>query len=62
MSKNLNNTTINLTRIAKKFRDKMKGFTREMVVNAAKSLDGRIKIKNKQEKKEVEYPLFFVFN
>ena len=47
MFKNLSNIAINLTRIAKKFRDGVEGFTREMVVNAAKSLDGRMKIKDK---------------
>ncbi len=40
----------------------MEGFTREMVVNVVKSLDGRMKIKGKQEKKEAEYSLFFIFN
>ena len=40
----------------------MDGFTRKMIINAAKSLDGRIKIKGKQEKKEAEHPLFSVFN
>ena len=40
----------------------MDGFTREMVVNVIKSLDGRMKIKGKQEKKETEHPLFSIFN
>ena len=62
MFKNLNNTAINLTRIAKKFRDKVKNFTREIVINAAKSLDSRMKIKNKQEKKKTEYSLFSILN
>jgi len=40
----------------------MDGFTREIVINAAKSLNDRMKIKDKQEKKEIEYLLFFVLN
>ena len=47
MSKNLNNTAINLTRIAKKSRDGVEDFTREMIVNAAKSFDDRMKVKDK---------------
>ena len=47
MPKNLSNTAINLTRIAKKFRDGVEGFTREIIINAAKSLDNRIKVKGK---------------
>ncbi len=47
MSKNLSNIVINLTRIAKKFRDRMKNFTREIIVNVAKSLNDRMKIKDK---------------
>ena len=47
MSKNLNNIIINLTRIAKKFRDKIKDFTREIVINVIKSHNGRMKIKDK---------------
>ncbi len=47
MSKNLNNIAINLTRITKKFRDRMEGFTREMIINAAKSLNNRMKVKSK---------------
>ena len=50
MFKNLNNTAINLNRITKKFRDEIEGFTREMIVNAAKSLNNRIKLKDKQKK------------
>ncbi len=62
MSKNLSNAAINLIRIAKKFRDGMKGFTREIVINAAKSLNNRMKIKGKQEKKEIKHPLFSILN
>ncbi len=62
MFKNLSNAAINLTRIAKKFRDGMESFTREMIVNAVKSLDGRMKIKGKQKKKEAEYFLFSILN
>ena len=40
----------------------MDDFTRKMVVNAAKSLDDRMKIKGKQKKKEAEHPLFPVLN
>ena len=40
----------------------MNGFTREIIINVAKSLDDRIKVKDKQEKKEAEYFLFFIFN
>ena len=58
----MSNVAINLTRIAKKFRDEMKGFTREMVVNVAKSLDSRMKVKGKQEKKEAKYFLFPILN
>ena len=47
MFKNLNNIVINLTRIVKKFKDEIEGFTREMVVNAAKSLNSRMKVKDK---------------
>ncbi len=51
-----------MTRITKKFRDKIDDFTREMVVNVAKSFDGRMKIKDKQEKKKAEYSLFPILN
>ena len=47
MSKNLSNVIINLIKIAKKFRDRIKNFTREIIVNAAKSLNNRMKIKDK---------------
>ncbi len=47
MPKNLSNTAINLTRIAKKFRDRIENFTREIVINVIKSLNGRMKIKDK---------------
>ncbi len=40
----------------------MDGFTRKIVVNVAKSLNSRIKIKNKQKKKEAKHPLFSIFN
>ncbi len=62
MFKNLNNIVINLTRIVKKFKDEIEGFTREMVVNAAKSLNSRMKVKDKQEKKKTEYLLFPILN
>ena len=38
---------VNLTRIVKKFRDGIDDFTREIVINAAKSLNDRMKIKDK---------------
>ncbi len=62
MFKNLSNTAINLTRIAKKFRDKIENFTREIVVNATKSLNNRMKVKDKQEKKKTKHPLFPILN
>ena len=40
----------------------MDGFTREIMVNAAKSLNNRMKVKGKQEKKEAEYFLFSILN
>ncbi len=40
----------------------MDGFTRKIIINVTKSLDSRMKVKDKQEKKKVKYFLFSILN